>query len=137
MAFATAAQTYARIGLETSVAAASPARLVVMLYDGALGAIADARRHQAAGKVALRGRSLGHAMAIVREGLRASLDTSRGGEIAHQLSDLYLFIELRLFTANSTGADKPLAEAAALLADLREAWVTLAENGPRAPRPVN
>jgi PAS domain S-box-containing protein len=31
-----AAQAYARIGLETGVAAASPQRLIVMLYDGAI-----------------------------------------------------------------------------------------------------
>jgi flagellar protein FliS len=135
MSFAQAAHAYARIGLETGVAAASPQRLVVMLYDGALAAIAEARRHRAAGQTALRGRAIGKALAIVAEGLRASLDTGRGGDIAHQLSDLYLYIEMRLFMANSTGRVEPLDEAGALLADLREAWVALAENGPR-PAPA-
>ncbi|MEO8134350.1 MAG: flagellar export chaperone FliS [Betaproteobacteria bacterium] len=133
MALASAASAYARIGLETGVIAASPQRLVVMLYDGALGAIADARAHHKAGRTAPKCRSVGRAIAIVGEGLRASLDLQRGGAIARQLADLYIYIEQRLFAANLGDNPAMLDEATALLSDLRGAWAALAENGPLSP----
>ncbi|HVO89216.1 MAG TPA: flagellar export chaperone FliS [Casimicrobiaceae bacterium] len=125
-----AAKAYARIGLETGVAAASPQALIVMLYDGALGAIADAKAHLLSGQAGLKGRALGKAIAIVGEGLRASLDTSRGGAIAQQLADLYDYVERRLFQANVDNDAAALDEVALLLADLRGAWATLAAQGP-------
>ena len=76
-----AANAYARIGLETGVAAASPQRLVVMLYDGALAAIADGRAHLVAGRTAPKGRALGKAIGIIDEGLKAALDTTQGGAL--------------------------------------------------------
>ena len=130
MAPASAANAYARIGLETGVVAASPQALVVMLYDGALRAIAEARTHLLAGRPGLKGHALGKAIAIVGEGLRASLDTNRGGAIAQQLSDLYVYVERRLFEGNLRNETAPLDEAAALLQDLRGAWATLAAQGP-------
>jgi flagellar protein FliS len=59
MVTAHAAQAYTRIGLETGVAAASPQRLIVMLYDGALAALADARGHMLEGRTAQKGRAIG------------------------------------------------------------------------------
>jgi len=128
-----AAQAYARIGLETGVAAASPQALIVMLYDGALGAIADAKAHLSAGQPGLKGRALGKAIAIVGEGLRASLDTSRGGTIAQHLAELYDYVERRLLQANVDNDCGALDEVSALLSDLRGAWATLAAQGPLTP----
>jgi flagellar protein FliS len=133
MAPVSAAHAYASIGLETGVAAASPQALIVMLYDGALRAIADGRAHLVAGQIPLKGRALGKAIAIVGEGLRASLDTTRGGVIAGQLADLYEYVERRLLEANLRNETAPLDEVTALLKDLRSAWAALAE---RKPAPV-
>jgi flagellar protein FliS len=130
MAPSSAAQAYARIGLETGVVAATPQRLIVMLYDGALAAIADARAHLAAGRIAQKGRALGKALSIVGDGLKASLDQQRGGPIAGQLYELYEYIERRLLQANLNDDVALLDEAEALLRELRGAWATLAENGP-------
>jgi len=127
---AAAAQTYARVALETGVAAASPPTLVVMLYDGALRAIADAKSCLLAGELGPKGRALGKAIAIVGSGLRASLDTSRGGSIAQQLADLYEYVERRLLEANLRNDARLLDEVTALLKDLREAWAQLAAQGP-------
>ena len=128
-----AAQAYARIGLETGVAAASPQRLIVMLYDGALAALAEARGHIQAGRTAQKGRALGKAISIVDEGLKAALDVGQGGDIARSLVDLYDYVGRRLLLANLRDDVALIDEAARLLSDLRGAWVTLAE---RAPAPV-
>jgi flagellar secretion chaperone FliS len=127
MVTAHAAQAYARIGLETGVAAASPQRLIVMLYDGALAAIIEGRGHLAAGRTAPKGRALGKAIAIIDEGLKAALDPAQGGAIARQLMDLYDYIAQRLLLGNARNDVALLDEAARLLGELRDAWASLAE----------
>ena len=130
MVAANAAQAYARIGLETGVAAASPQRLIVMLYDGALAALADARGHMLGGRTAQKGRALGKAISIVDEGLKAALDTNQGGPIARQLMELYDYIGHRLLAANLKDDVALLDEASRLLGELRGAWQILVERQP-------
>jgi flagellar protein FliS len=127
MVAAHAAQAYARIGLETGVAAASPQRLIVMLYDGALAAIADARSHMREGRTAHKGRAIGKAISIVDQGLKAALDVSQGGAIAQQLMDLYDYVGRLLLQGNLHDDPAHLDEASRLLTELRSAWATLAE----------
>jgi len=136
MVTAHAAQAYARIGLETGVAAASPQRLVVMLYDGALAAIADGRAHMVAGSTAPKGRALGKAIGIIDEGLKAALDPSQGGAIARQLMDLYDYIAQRLLLGNARNDVGLLDEATRLLGELRDAWASLAARQDDAPVPA-
>ena len=127
-----AAQAYALIGLETGVAAADPHRLIVMLYDGALAALAEADGHLAARRVADQGAQISKAISIIDDGLRASVDPERGGELARQLLDLYDYMNRRLLLANVRNDRTVLAEVARLLADLRGAWVDIATRPPVA-----
>jgi len=125
-----AAQAYARIGLETGVAAASPQRLIVMLYDGALAALAEARGHLRDGRTAQNGRAIGKAISIVQEGLKAALDVGQGGEIARSLLELYDYIVRRMLLANLRDDVALIDEAARLLTELRGAWAALADAQP-------
>jgi len=125
-----AAQAYARIGLETGVAAASPQRLIVMLYDGALAALAEARGHLRDGRTAQKGRAIGKAISIVQEGLKAALDVGQGGEIARSLLELYDYIVRRMLLANLRDDVALIDEAARLLTELRGAWAALADAQP-------
>ena len=125
-----AAQAYARIGLETGVAAASPQRLIVMLYDGALAALAEARGHLQAGRTAQKGRAIGKAISIVHEGLKAALDVGQGGDIARSLMELYDYIGRRMLLANLRDDVVLIDESARLLTELRSAWAALAERQP-------
>jgi flagellar protein FliS len=82
---------------ETNVLTATPDRLVVMLYDGAI-------RYQA----------------IIDE-LNRSLDM-RQGPIARNLRDLYSFCSRHLIESTLNGNPAGYEEVAKLLAELREAW---------------
>jgi flagellar protein FliS len=117
-----AAKTYSRIGLETGVAAASPQRLIVMLYEGALLAVMEAESHLAAQRAAQKGRAISRAIMIIDEGLKASLDHGRGGSIAIQLHELYDYMGRRLLAANLHNDAEALAEVARLLRELKSAW---------------
>lgn len=75
------ANAYAKVGIETGVIAASPHKLIVMLYDGAITSITNALNFIEAGNIASKGQSISKAIAIIENGLRASLDKKVGGEL--------------------------------------------------------
>jgi flagellar protein FliS len=118
---------YAKVGLETSVISASPHKLIVLLYDGALVAVRNAATHMAAGNIAEKGVAIGKAINIIDSGLRASLDKKGGGEIAANLDALYVYITQRLLTASLQNKTEMLDEVQALLADLRDAWTQIGD----------
>jgi flagellar protein FliS len=113
---------YANVGLETSVGAASPHKLIVMLYDGALVAVLSALSHMKAGNIAAKGAAISKAITIIDNGLRAALDKKAGGEIAEGLDALYGYMGARLLQANLHNQPELLEEVHRLLADLRGAW---------------
>jgi flagellar protein FliS len=123
-----AAQAYARVGVETGVVAASPHKLIVMLFDGALLAITNARQQMQTGQIAEKGASISRAIDIVSCGLRASLDKSAGGELAENLDALYGYMISRLLQANLQNDPKALEEVGTLLHDIREAWRQIADD---------
>ena len=128
-------QAYAKVGLETSVVAASPHELIVLLFDGALAAIHSARLHMKAGKIQEKGASISRAIEIVNDGLRASLDKKAGGDIANSLDGLYGYMTERLLQANLKNSVDMLDEVQVLLVDLRDAWASIGKT-PAAPAAV-
>lgn len=128
-------QAYAKVGLETSVVAASPHELIVLLFDGALAAIHSARLHMKAGKIQEKGAAISRAIEIVNDGLRASLDKKAGGDIANSLDGLYGYMTDRLLQANLKNSVDMLDEVQVLLVDLRDAWASIGKT-PAAPAAV-
>jgi flagellar protein FliS len=120
-----ASNAYARIGLETGVAAASPHKLIEMLYEGAEKALRDALVAHANGDIPGRAKAISKASTLVTEGLRGALDPVQGGEIASRLDALYDYIGQRLLHANLHRETAPLEEALTLLGQLRSAWVDI------------
>lgn len=119
------ANAYASVGLETGVATASPHKLIVMLFDGALTSLNIALMEMRAGNVAAKGRAISKAIRIIEEGLRASLDKSAGGAIAGSLDSLYEYISGRLLRANLENRAEDIEEAQRLLGELRGAWLAI------------
>jgi flagellar protein FliS len=108
--------------VDSGVRQGDPHQLILMLYDGVLAAIHEARGHLAAKRVAAKGAAIGKAVRIVDEGLKASLDTRAGGQLAFRLLDLYDYAVMRLLQANLRNDETALTEIAGLLGNLREAW---------------
>ena len=120
-----AVDTYTRLEIETGVAAASPQRLIVMLYEGAIKAVLTAQAALARGDLAERGSAISKAISIIDEGLRPALDLEAGGEIAANLMALYEYLVHRLLYANLKGHEPSLGEALRLLSELKGAWEAL------------
>jgi len=118
---------YHNVSLETGITSASPHKLIVMLYDGALVALLGAKTNIAAGNIAAKGSAISKAISIIDNGLRASLDKNAGGEIAANLDALYDYMSRRLLHANLKNDVTIIDEVHGLLADLRGAWVEIGE----------
>ena len=120
------ATLYAKVGLETDVQAASPHRLVAMLFDGVFDAMSQASLAIQAGNVELKGRALTRAVRILDEGLRAGLDLS-AGQLAADLRELYGYVCMRLTQANLKSDAGAIEECQRLLTPVREAWTTIGQ----------
>ena len=120
-----ATNAYAAVGLETSVSAAEPHRLIQLLFEGALLAVAQARQAIDQDNVAEKGRAISKAIQIIEEGLKTSLD-DRGGELSGQLRSLYDYMSRRLLFASLRNNTEALDEVASLLGEIKGAWMAIA-----------
>lgn len=123
---ATAAiNAYSKVGTESAVNGADSHELISMLFEGALLAIGDARNEISRNETAAKGKSISKAIAIIGEGLHASLDKRAGGELAKDLSSLYDYMVGRLVAANLHSDVAALDEVARLLTELAGAWSSI------------
>ncbi|GMQ88682.1 MAG: flagellar export chaperone FliS [Gammaproteobacteria bacterium] len=116
---------YSQNAVRTGIESASPHRLIQMLLEGALGKIAAAKGHMERGAIQPKGEQIGSAISIL-EGLKSSLDKDKGGEIAQNLEDLYIYMERRLIEANRSNDTSLLDEVSDLLKQIKEAWEAIA-----------
>ena len=107
-----------------SIMTASPAQLVVMLYDGARRFLHQASIAMGDRQVALANAKLTRAEEILRH-LRATLDMDQG-EISDRLFSLYSFHLAQLSRARFAQDPAMLDEVSSLLAGLRDSWATVA-----------
>ena len=119
------AGAYQQVGVVTGVAAATPHRLVLMLFDGYDEALAQALGALRDGPVETKCRAIGRAARIVDEGLKASLDLEGGGTLAADLRELYAYVSLRLVQANLHNDAAALDECRRLIRPLRDAWAAI------------
>lgn len=130
MSYATHAAQYQ----EVAVRSASPAQLVVMVYDHLLLNLRRTRLATEQGNVELRLASLERARAALGE-LLAGLDQERGGEMAGQLGALYAFFLAELVDFGMRPDVARLDRVIAMTADLRESFAAIAA-APAAAREV-
>lgn len=126
----TALNTYKNVGIESGVAAADPHKLILMLYQGALLAIASAKNQILRKQISAKGSSITKAIKIIDEGLKACLDVEAGGEIGKNLYKLYDYMNQRLLIANLKNDTAILDEVSALLGELKGAWESIRPAAP-------
>lgn len=128
---------YAKVGLETGVVAASPNKLIVMLYEGAISACYSAVSYMQKEDIPNKGAMLSKAISIIESGLRLSLDKKVGGEIAESLDALYAYMTKRLMMANIHNKPELVHEVIKLLSDLKTAWESIASSPVATPEAAN
>lgn len=126
-----AKKAYKTVELETSVMSASPHKLVLMLYDGAITAINRSKFHLEQKEIPEKGSAISKAIDIIENGLKSSLDMKVGGDLAERLAMLYDYMCDSLLEANVKNNVEKLDEVIRLLTQLRTAWEAIA-NDPAA-----
>jgi flagellar secretion chaperone FliS len=121
-----AARQYTSVGIETGVNSANPHKLVAMLFEGAQIALADAIRCVFRGDSERKSHALGKAIAIITEGLLASLDRRVNDPLVEHLAQLYGYMARRLMLANAQENTDAIEEVKQLLQELGQAWDDIA-----------
>ena len=96
-------------------------KLIVMLYDGAIGFLNTAKEKLEEEDYAMKGVYLGKAQDIVAE-LNNCLDMEAAPDIANDLRALYNFVYRHLSKANIERSTEMIDDCIRVLENLREAW---------------
>lgn len=115
-----AAHAYLQTGLTTN----SPGQTVVMLYDGAIKFLNNAKEYIDARDYAKKGIHISKAIDIINE-LAATLNKEQGGEIAENLHNLYFWCNARLAMANLKMDKEMLDSVIKVLTGLRGAFAQI------------
>jgi flagellar protein FliS len=119
---------YRTVGAQSS----SPLELVVMLYDGAIRFLQEARDAHDRKDMWGRARATSKALAIVAE-LHNTLNIEDGASVAADLDRLYDYVMGRLLDVTMKRDASALEEVQRLLGTVRDGWVQLSAASP--PRP--
>jgi flagellar protein FliS len=110
------------------VAAASPARLVQIMFEQILECLATAQgcmaridNNMPLPEVITKGKALGKAIRLIDQ-LNNTLDMERGQKIAVNLRALYIYMLARLTLANVTNDSKIVSEVASLILKVKTGW---------------
>lgn len=114
-------KVYQDNAIEAAVYGASPVGLIVLLYEGALQAIKQAKLAIEQRNYSAKSACISKAVDII-EGLRVTLDPRHEEEMARNLEDLYQYAKLRLNTANLRNDTALLDEVGQVLSTLLSAW---------------
>jgi flagellar protein FliS len=109
----------------TQIQTASPADLLLLLYDGAIKWCKQAEVHLDDGQGEHANEALLKSQDIIDE-LIVNLDFSAGGEIAQGLYQLYDYMRWCLIEANIKKDKEPVTQVVAMLEELRETWAEVA-----------
>ena len=105
----------------TQVQTASKGDLIVLLYDGAIRFLSRARLALTESRLESATADLQRGQEIVLE-LLAGLDYERGGDLAVNLRDLYLFMHKPLLQASVKKDAEAVTTVIGLLDEIRGAW---------------
>lgn len=129
------AQQYQSVRSHGQVADASPARLVQIMFEHILSQLAAAggcmeRIHNnlPLNEVVAKHKAMNKALRLIGQ-LDATLDMEKGGQIAANLHNLYLYMLGRLTTANADNDPRMVAEVANLVRTIKAGWDKIVTDG--------
>jgi len=108
----------------THIATTDQGQLLLMLYDGALKFLAQAREKMLARDMAGKGMLISRTIDIVNE-LASSLNMEKGGTLAENLNNLYFLCTSRLLQANAKLDVGQLDSVVGILSGLRSAYAQI------------
>jgi flagellar secretion chaperone FliS len=117
-------QAYQRNKYQT----ASPHKLVLMLFDGAINFAEKGKQAIVEHNIADTNKWIQKVQDIIYE-LISSLNLKAGGEIANNLKELYLYMIQQLIDANVNKKQEKVDEVIGHLLELKSAWEEIGKGG--------
>lgn len=127
------ASRYAQVYRTASVETASPAKIVLMLFDGAIGFLHRALLGFEQESLTVRNETINNNVVksqLILNELRASLNLDAGGELAATLNRLYDYMHEQLRQANFKKDRAPILLTLELLGELRAGWAGMMQGQP-------
>lgn len=122
-----AAQAY----LQTQVTTTSQGDLLLMLYDGAIKFLKQAKVKMQEQDYAQKGILISRAMDVIAE-LASSLNAQKGGDLADNLNKLYFYCNTKLLQANLKMDTGLIDVVIKILSGLRDAFAQISDTVPTA-----
>ena len=116
---------------ETQIKTASQGKLIIMLYNGAIKFLTQAKEGMEKNEIEESHNLIVRAQDIIME-LLLSLNMN-AGELAGKLYNLYLYMNKRLMEANVYKNIEPIDEIITMLTELKEVWTQVSGKNPSAP----
>ncbi len=116
-----ALKRYQSVDLRATIETASPHKLISMLLDGALGALAKAKGACERKSIEERTSHLNKATEIIT-GLKGSLDLDKGGEVAGNLDALYDYMLGGVFQSNRSNDPEKIQEEMNIILEIKQGW---------------
>lgn len=117
-----AAQAYFQTGVTTT----GQGDILLMLYDGAIKFMNQAKERLEANDMAGKGNNITKALQILEE-LNSILDMQKGGELSANLRNLYIFCTNRLVMANIKKSTEIIDEVIKIVTGLRAAFAAIVD----------
>ncbi len=118
MTYGSAASAYRKTELVTSD---DPKKLILMLYEGSIRFLEQARAGIVSGDIRRRGENLSKVLAIIGE-LNASLNIEAGGETAEFLRGLYMYMLTELPKVSINNDMEIVDKSMRYLKELKKLW---------------
>lgn len=112
---------YQQINTQSSLADATPHRLIQLLMERALMKMGLAKGHMEREEVREKGANIGVAISIICV-LQASLNHKANARMSANFDELYGYMMRRLLEANLRNDSKIIDEVSGLLQELKSAW---------------
>jgi len=117
--------------LRAAVQSASPAGLVILLFDQLIKDLKGAIAAMEAGDIEKRSAELKHGFLVLQQ-LQECLDMEKGGETAQHFSQFYSAVRAAMMEAHIKVSPETLVRQIGLLLDVRQAWQQVDQPNPSA-----
>jgi flagellar protein FliS len=124
--------SYKQMDLEADIRGSDPHRLILLLFDGASASLVQAKARIEQKDIPGKSDAIVKAIAIISDGLSASLNLEAGGELANNLKAIYDYMVRRLVHANLHMDISAINEVETLLEEIGGAWREMGENMKKA-----
>jgi flagellar secretion chaperone FliS len=125
--------TYQNIYFQNQVRSANREQILIMLYDGAILFLRQAREAIENSKKFIKIEKTGKVVNILTE-LSNTLDFENGGDMAVQLDSVYWYMIKELIRSNTQDDPEPLNVVERILMNLRDGWIGAIEKNKPEPK---